>query len=114
MSSELSFSQKRELYGQALEVFEYFEKDKTDPQGEVWEIVEAWLPVYFNHIRDEWIEAGCPEPEEFTAAKNVHEAMTMALNELATAELSAAISNADNCGEAVEALISELKIYAKS
>lgn len=89
------------------------EPEKRHPGDAVWEIVEGWLPAYYTEIRAEWVDAGCPEPEEFTTTENIHNAMTVALHELATEELSAALAAADNYGEAVQAMREQLQTYAK-
>jgi hypothetical protein len=94
--SELSYNQKRELVRMLEEAFSY-DPDRRYPTDTASEIVDSWLPVYYNQIREEWVEAGCPEPDETMPDNNehnqinIHNLMTLGLWETAHQFASGAI-----------------------
>jgi hypothetical protein len=113
--TELSYAQKRELVQQLEEVLEY-DPERHYPEDTVTEAVDSWLPVYYSRIREAWVEAGCPEPDE-TMPDNIetvngggiHYLMTLGLWEVAYQFASGAIwsnetGGADTHAEALENL----------
>ena len=112
--SELSYEQERELVQQLEEVLEY-DLEALYPEDAATETVDSWMPVYYNRIREAWIEAGCPEPDE-TMPDNIeavngggiHYLMTLGLWEVAHSFASGAIwgtnGYANTHGEALENL----------
>lgn len=87
--SELSYAQKRDLVQQIEENLEY-DLERSYPTDTVSEIVDSWMPVYYSRIRDAWVEAGCPEPDdtmpdniEAVNGGGIHYLMTLGLWETA-------------------------------
>jgi len=110
---QLSYDQERSLLSQALEV--YAERpDQRDPEDEVFEIVASWAPVMNRDVREQWVEAGCPEPsEEFGGlgqAANIHEAMKVAVEGVAYDFLFGFIQQADTHLEAAQVIDAELRL----
>ena len=111
--TELSYAQKRELVQQLEEVLEY-DPERHYPEDTVTEAVDSWLPVYYSRIREAWVEAGCPEPDEMPDNNehgqfNIHNLMTLGLWEVAYNFASGAIwsnetGGADTHAEALENL----------
>jgi hypothetical protein len=86
--SELGYNQKRDLVERLQEALAY-DPEATYPEDTVTEVVDSWLPVYYGQIREAWVEAGCPEPEESMPDNNehdqlkIHNLMTLGLWEVA-------------------------------
>ena len=68
---ELSYAQKRSMIEQLEDVLD-FDLDRQYPADTILEVVDSWMPVYYNRIREEWIEAGCPNPVD-TMSDNLSE-----------------------------------------
>ena len=102
--SELSYAQKRDLVEQLEDAFGY-DLERSYPTDTVSEIVDSWLPVYYNRIREAWVEAGCPDPEDTMPDNSeygqitIHHLMTLGLWEVAHQFASGAIWS-DSVGEA--------------
>ena len=98
--SELSYAQQRELVEQLEEALTY-DPERPYPTDTVSEVVDSWLPVYYSRIREAWVEAGCPEPEETLpdnneyGQNNIHHLMTLGLWEVAHSFASSAICGDD-------------------
>ena len=111
--SELSYAQKRDLVEQLEEVLGY-DPERPHPSDMVSEVVDSWLPVYYSRIREAWVEAGCPEPDETMpdnneyGQNNIHHLMTLGLWEVAYNFASSAIwgdtGEANTHAEALENL----------
>jgi hypothetical protein len=98
----LNWSQRQELREMLTEAFSY-DADRRYPEDTAREIADSWVPVYYHDIRQEWVNAGCPEPEqglEYTTG--IHHAMQVALSELASEYAVGLIRNADTHAEALE------------
>jgi len=86
--SELGYNQKRDLVERLQEALAY-DTEATYPEDTVAEVVDSWLPVYYGQIREAWVEAGCPEPDESMPDNNehdqlkIHNLMTLGLWEVA-------------------------------
>jgi len=103
----LNWHQRQELREMLTEAFSY-DADRPYPQDTASEIVDSWLPVYYHDIRQGWIDAGYPEPEEgLEHARDLHHAMQIALFELGYEYASGLIRNADTHAEALEAVQAE-------
>jgi hypothetical protein len=94
--TELSYNQKRDLVQQLEEALSY-DSDRRYPHDTAWEIVDSWLPVYYNEIVDEWYAAGCPDPDDLMPetiagqTRPIHHLMTLGLFEIAQQFASGAI-----------------------
>ena len=85
------------------------------PDDAATETVDSWMPIYYNRIREAWVEAGCPDPDD-TMPDNmaeidtpIHYLMTLGLWEVAHSFASGAIwsnttGGANTHGEALENL----------
>ena len=99
--TELDYDQQREIREMLTEAFSY-DADSLYPQDTASEIVDSWLPIYYNNIRDEWVRAGCPEPEEgLEHTTGIHHAMQIGLFELGYQYAMQVIGNADTHSEAL-------------
>jgi hypothetical protein len=74
---------------QYLEETLEYDPEHPYPSDSATEIVDSWMPVYYNRIREAWIEAGCPDPDD-TMPDNmaeidnpIHTLMTLGLWETA-------------------------------
>ena len=112
--SELSYTQKRDLVQQLEEVLDY-DSEALYPEDAATETVDSWMPVYYNHTREAWIEAGCPDPDETMpdnneyGQNNIHTLMALGLWEVAHSFAIGAIwsnttGQANTHGEALENL----------
>jgi hypothetical protein len=94
--SELSYNQKREIVRMLEESLSY-DPERRYPEDTISEIVDSWLPVYYRQIVDEWLEAGCPDPDDTMPDNNehgqitIHRLMTLGLWELANQFANGAI-----------------------
>jgi hypothetical protein len=94
--SELSYNQKRDLVRQLQEAFSYNPEERY-PSDTAHEIVDSWLPVYYNEIVDEWQQAGCPTPDDYMPEQldginePIHYLMNLGLCEIANNFVSGAI-----------------------
>ena len=108
----LSRAQERDLLEQALDVYLGHDADTRYPDDLAPEIVDAWLPVYYHHIREAWEEAGCPAPDGDitgdTASGDIHALMNVALYGTAWGYLYRFVSEADTYGEVGERIEEEL------
>ena len=86
--SELSYNQKQDLVIQLVDVLKY-DPEHRYPTDTVSDVVDSWLPVWYSQIREEWVDAGCPEPDETMPEQlernkhSIHYLMTLGLWELA-------------------------------
>ena len=86
--SELSYAQKRVLVQYIEEALEY-DTEALYPTDSVSETVDSWMPVYYSRIREAWVEAGCPDPDETMPDNNdngqntIHNLMSLGLWETA-------------------------------
>ena len=86
--SELSYNQKRDLVQHLQDALEY-DPERRYPGDTASEIADSWLPVYYNEIVDEWMAAGCPDPDETMPDSiqdqnhPIHHLMTLGLWEIA-------------------------------
>ena len=112
--SELSYAQKRDLVQQLEEVLGY-DLETPYPEDAATETVDSWMPVYYNRIREAWVEAGCPDPEDTMPDNNdygqntIHNLMSLGLWETAHNFAIGAIwsnetGHANTQGEALENL----------
>jgi len=104
----LSRAQERNLLEQALDAYQGEDADQPYPDDTAHEIVDAWLPVYYHRIREEWEDAGYPEPEDDTASGDIHALMNRALYETAWGYLYRFIGDTVTHGEAAQAIEEEL------
>jgi len=94
--SKLSNNQKQDLITQLVDVLKH-EPERRYPSDTVSEVVDSWLPIYYREIREEWVDAGCPEPDETMPDNNehgqftIHHLMTLGLWEVAHQFASGAI-----------------------
>jgi len=94
--SELSYRQQRDLVEQLQEALSY-NLDGLYPTDTAHEIVDSWLPIYYNEIVDEWQEAGCPTPDDYMPEQlngidePIHYLMNLGLCEIANEFASGAI-----------------------
>jgi hypothetical protein len=103
----LNWSQRQELREMLTEAYSY-DADRPHPVDTMHEIVDSWVPVYYLDIRQAWVDAGCPEPEEgLDNARDIHHAMQIALYELGYEYAYGIIRNADTHEEALEAVQAE-------
>ena len=102
MNGELSFSQCKDLLVQARDVFTE-SVDSVYPDDQLFEIVDCWLPVYYTHIRAEWVAANCPEPDADSLGEfqDIHNAMLVGLSDCAYQFLSGLLFDAETWGDAV-------------
>ena len=102
--SDLSYTQKRDLVEQLEDAFGY-DLERSYPTDTVSEIVDSWMPIHYYRIREEWAEAGCPDPDETMPDNNehnqlnIHSLMIFGLWEVAHQFASSAIWS-DSVGEA--------------
>jgi len=100
--TELDYDQQRELREMLTEAFSY-DAERRYAQDTAVEIVDHWVAVYYNEIRDQWVRAGCPEPEESLANySGIHHAMQAGLYDVGCAYALQVIGNADTHEEALE------------
>lgn len=113
MTEQLSHSQELDILGQALEVY-LEDADGGSPENEVVEIVDSWMPIYRGDILEQWVEAGCPEPEEELSeikdAVSIYDLMTRALFDVAHSFLYGFISEAETHHEAATVINAELTL----
>ena len=101
--SELSYNQKQDIITHLVDAMKH-DLEHPYPTDTVSEVVDSWLPVYYSGIREEWVDAGCPEPDETMPDNNehgqlnIHNLMTLGLYEVAYTFASGAIWGED--GEA--------------
>jgi len=89
------------------EAFSY-DADRPHPTDTVHEIVDSWVPVYYHDIRQAWIDAGCPEPEEgLDTARDIHHAMQLGLYMLGHEYAYGMVWRAHTHAEALEMLEAE-------
>lgn len=115
--NNLSYAQTLELLEQALEIYRYEEAGKSDPADIVHEIIDNWLPVYNKDIREQWVEANCPEPWEicsFEDARDMHHAMQLGLYEVAFNQLIMVMGQAENMEEAANAISADLSLLTEA
>ena len=102
--SELSYNQEQDIITRLVDALKH-EPERRYPSDTVAEVVDSWLPVYYTDIRTDWVDAGCPEPDELMPDNNehnqlnIHNLMMLGLYELA---LSFALGTiwGDSVGEA--------------
>jgi hypothetical protein len=100
---ELSYTQQRELVEQLIEGLSY-NPEETSPGDCASEILDSWMPIYYSDIRDSWLAAGCPDPDELMPDNNeenqldIHNLMSLGLWEVAFQFIGGVIWGAD--GEA--------------
>lgn len=88
MSDTISYNQKQDIVVHLVEALTS-DPDHPYPSDTVSEVVDSWLPIYYNQIREEWVDAGCPDPDEFMPENddnnqlNIHSLMVLGLCELA-------------------------------
>jgi hypothetical protein len=101
--SELSYRQQLKLVEQLIEGLSH-NTEETYPGDCASEILDSWMPIYYSDIRESWVEAGCPEPDELMPDNNkedqldIHNLMSLGLLEIAHQFVSSAIWGTD--GEA--------------
>jgi hypothetical protein len=98
--SELSYNQERDLVQHLQQALEY-DPERRYPTDTVWEIVDSWLPVYYSEIVHEWLDAGCPTPDDYTPeqldgiTEPIHYLMNLGLCEIANEFASGAICGSE-------------------
>lgn len=97
------------------EAFSY-DADRPYPEDTAVEIVDSWVPVYSHGIRQAWLDAGCPDPDDVpeSAVGNIHALMSFALAELATAYATGLVRDARTHAEALKAVKDEERVPALS
>jgi hypothetical protein len=102
-TEELSYTQQLELIEQLIEELSQY-PEEAYPGDRASEILDSWMPVYYSDIREHWVEAGCPDPDELMPDNNkedqltIHNLMTLGLWEVANNFVNSAIWGTD--GEA--------------
>jgi hypothetical protein len=112
MTEILSYNQQTDILENAVDHFKNADLDIEELEDAVWVIVDSWLPVYNNHILNDWQLAGCPEPEEImtlATAENIFKAMQGGLWETANDYLHSVLAKADGITEALEICEKELE-----
>jgi hypothetical protein len=110
MTEILSYKQQTDILQDAWDHLAHCEPHE-DMQDIIFEIVDAWVPVYYNHILEQWQLAGCPEPDEVMTIKetnNIFHAMSVGLWETASDYLSSFLYGIRNIGEAMDKISDEL------
>ena len=114
MSDQLSYRQEKDLVNTLVDGLSH-DLEQIYPSESVQELADSWLPIYYRDTRQQWEEAGCPEPEEYLPDNNdhdqinIHNLMVLGLARLASDFASSAIWNSDTgetntAAEALEAL----------
>jgi hypothetical protein len=111
---ELSYTQQEDLVERLQEALSE-DLEGLYPGDTVGEVVDSWVPVYHTDIRESWVAAGCPDPDEYMPDNNeyaqmsIHNLMSLGLAELANNFASSCIwseevGETNNHGEALQAI----------
>jgi len=109
IETTLNYDQKLDLLFVAIDSFGHHDNDDSRPTDWVHEIVDNWVPVYNNHVRDAWIEADCPEPEDYDVegTGNIHNRMQAGIYYAAVSYLNEVLRDADTIGEAIDTMVQQ-------
>jgi hypothetical protein len=115
-TEELSHTQQRELIEYLIEELSG-EPERTYPSDRASEILDSWMPIYYRDIREQWVDAGCPDPDESMPDNNeenqlnIHNLMTLGLWEVANNFVNSAIWGPDGEANTHAEAIENIKDY---
>jgi hypothetical protein len=100
MSEQLSYPQELSIIDQLIETLSS-DPGATEPEDTAREVADSWLPIHRSDIREQWLEAGCPEPEDMMPDNNdegqlnIHNLMLLGLAELVHSFATGAVWHED-------------------